>query len=398
MSVVEKNSYLCIITFFEMKRILLILLLFASTAQAQYVRLTNYKNPTALYLDLNRIYNYNLYERNQFGIGFYLVNPSDRLDCLQWNISAYVGYSTLPKELKYGATVALQTPTNLRLKPFVQFVDDFEHAGSSNLEQYDLLSPAQNASYMSSRYARIRRGAIGASLTIPSTTPTNVIFDVRYTRESLRFDSQGYLYPNIYPEDYRGFTDFAEMHLRVTFLKHFTFDALGGIADPNGTHIRGFRAILQYRNTKRLSKSELYLFSQAGYVTPNAPYTRRFDLSGTAGSYFYFNDAFLTLARNSVITDFYFRIHARWTCDPLIKLDFCRPAPFAQLGAIVAKTHDGTWNAFAEPALGVDGIIRWGVLDLGVALAYRLSPHNDPSYTTELKDKMAVMFSAKLIL
>lgn len=55
-----------------------------------------------------------------------------------------------------------------------------------------------------------------------------------------------------------------------------------------------------------------------------------------------------------------------------------------------------------EPALGINGLLRWGYLDLGVAAAYRISPNNDdfvkPANLSGFRYPFAVLFVAKLII
>ena len=48
---------------------------FMGHCNAQSFRLTSYSSHTNVTLDLNRAYNYNIYERNRWGIGIDLIQP-----------------------------------------------------------------------------------------------------------------------------------------------------------------------------------------------------------------------------------------------------------------------------------------------------------------------------------
>ena len=55
-------------------------------------------------------------------------------------------------------------------------------------------------------------------------------------------------------------------------------------------------------------------------------------------------------------------------------------------------------DGLIEPCLGIDGIVRWGLLDLGVAAAYQMTFKNSYYHIDNFYDKFAVMVIAKLVI
>ena len=51
-----------------------------------------------------------------------------------------------------------------------------------------------------------------------------------------------------------------------------------------------------------------------------------------------------------------------------------------------------------EPCIGIDGLLHWGVLDLGIAAAYQMTPKKTSYHLDNFLDKFAVMCVAKLII
>ena len=56
---------------------ILLMMLPALSAAAQGFRLTPYKSPSALYLNVDRLYSYNRYEKSHLELGLQWVTPSE---------------------------------------------------------------------------------------------------------------------------------------------------------------------------------------------------------------------------------------------------------------------------------------------------------------------------------
>ena len=381
-----------------MKRIFILLIFIPLISYGQFVRLTKYQAKSVLYLDLDRLYNYNLYERNQLGLGLYFVSPTNNAQVPQWRLSAYCGYSTLPQEWKYGGKVTLCYPKGWKWQPYLQYFEDFMPAASTSLENYSLLNPNMNTGFMTSHLMRVRRAAIGTSFT-PNHGILDFRIDLRYDREWLRFEGDRLLYPVLQPEDYRSFQDFATLHLLTSYKGRLLFDLSYTSPINDFTSRHSLRAILQYSRTYKYKNSILNTFYQGGIITPDAPLQHRFDISGTAGSHYFFSNALLTIAPNSFIADYYVRFTTKWRIEHLIALNkFFNPKPFIQLSGAAAKQYNGVWTALLEPCVGIDDLLRFGLLNLGGAFAYKMAPHEAACYSPIFKENYALMITATLSL
>lgn len=396
-----------------MRKLFIILLFVCSSlgALAQYLPLYSNKD-YALYLNLGSAYQFNLYERSRAEANFYFVTPNEAKNKPQLQLSAYGAYGFFDRGFKYGAKLAVQLPGAMQWKPFVSFRDDIAQAGSIRLGNYELLTPEFNVSFVASYFSHIRELQVGvtglplASLTSGSLATLQFSASARMMREwSLFGPDGGLLYPHVYEEDVPAhFIDFLEAHVRLNW-NGWSLDVQGGAYKDNRQSLY-VRTILQYNNRLQLSKKTyMRLFAQAGWVSQSATTSRLFDLSGTRGTYYYFYNSLLTLRPNFFYADRFVRTSA--TLFPFGKLwDFTlsHPEPFVQLGAAYAPAalnmglDRGTYLALLEPAIGIDGIIRWGVLDLGAAFAYQLAPTSAYNYFPEPYNNFAITFIAKLIM
>lgn len=381
-----------------MKKILILFIFIPLIAFPQYVRLTDFKSKSTLYLDLDRLYNYNIYERNQLGLGLYFVTPTNNDKVPQWRIDAYAGYSTLPREWKYGGKVTLCFHKGWQWQPFVQYFEDFVPASSIYLNTYSLLNPSQNTGFMTSHMLRMRRAAIGTTFT-PNHGILSFHVDFSYDREWCRYKGNDLLYPKIYPEDYITPQDFATLHLTATYKGMLTLDVSSFKEIASYDTPLSIKAILQYNKSYKYKNSTLNTFAQMGFVTQNTSYSHRFDISGTAGSYFFFDNSLHTLAPNSFTSDLYARFSTKLRLNKLIPDNrYCNPKPFVQVSGAAAYAYDDTWTALLEPCVGIDDILRYGAIIFGAAFAYRLSPKNASCYSPYFSDNSALMFTATLTL
>ena len=162
--------------------------------------------------------------------------------------------------------------------------------------------------------------------------------------------------------------------------------------------------------TNGISKDEfgadvgLHLWAQAGYATEKAPTTRHFDVSGTGGTPYYFEHTFLTVPPDRFLSDLFAHLCVKYTAPmPLWKSLYSNPRPFLQANVLCANLGvHGSWlhkvadrsSPLLEPATGFDGILRWGILDMGFAVAYRIIPFD----TINPTDNIAFAIVARLIV
>lgn len=409
---------------------LLLTLAAALPAGAQSVRLTHYQAPSALYADVGRLFNYNLYEHARFEAGLTWVQPnisfsgtSVRGFLGQWTLSAYGAYGVQDRAFKYGASVQLRPgnylhPSRKDLRLRLAFKDDLERAASRRLEDYRMTATSLNTGYLASRFSRVQ--ALEGKVIWKPATQWESSVGLRYSREQERFDSTGMLYvaqgtllPPELADSPQPWVNFTEATLRVDYTDRdyhpthrLTLLLQPGVAYPSQPqpYLR-FLAQYAYGEVDAFGAAVgLHLWAQAGYATGKAPTTRRFDVSGTGGTPYYFEHTFLTVPPNTVITDLFAHLCVKYIApEPLWKSLYSNPRPFLQANAAIADmgVHGGWLHKVAdrsspllEPATGFDGILRWGILDMGFAVAYRIIPFD----TINPTDNIAFAIVARLIV
>ena len=422
------------ISFDSMNKKLTICILLGFTAfighcNAQSIRLTSYRSQTNITLDLNRAYNYNNYERNRWGMGIDLIQPlkyDKRYGTLFQNAflgSAYVGYGTGDHAWKYGGSVGFIFPRAVFRGFDVFYQHDLLRVGSHSFDNYNIFNTTDNSSYFSSRYAGV--DCISAHTQIDIPGPAMLHIGYTHSHERLLFDATGLLYPSIYDDDAMPYQTFDEAGFDLYWGDHWKLGVLAGVTDGDGTK-RYARVLAQYSNRFDFGDKagSLRLFAQGGSVaTDNTPLSRRFDIGGTGGGFYYFNNTFLTIRPNTFMADAFALASIRYTSGwSLWKTTVSEPHPFVQLNALWGVLYgksvvDGTgtyalygteptkyialtapFAGLLEPCIGIDGLLRWGMLDLGVAAAYQLTPKNSYYHLDNFLDKFAVMCVAKLII
>ena len=148
---------------------ILLMMLPALSAAAQGFRLTPYKSPSALYLNVDRLYSYNRYEKSRLELGLQWVTPSEtaehpRMFIGQWTVKGYVGYGFGDKALKFGGGVQLRLPGSNDLRFYLKGYNDLEAAASRKLESYRLFTPDYNTTFLASRYVGVKGGCFDVSI------------------------------------------------------------------------------------------------------------------------------------------------------------------------------------------------------------------------------------------
>ncbi len=397
---------------------LLLTLAAALPAGAQIIRLTHYQAPSALYADMGQLFNYNLYEHARFEAGLTWVQPnisfsgtSVRGFLGQWTLSAYGAYGVQDRAFKYGASVQLRPgnylhPGKKDLRLRLAFKDDLERAASRRLEDYRMTATSLNSGYLASRFSRVQ--ALEGKVIWKPATHWETSVGLRYSREQERFDSTGMIYNSLQP-----WVNYTEAALRVDYTDRdyhpthrLTLLLQPGVAYPSQPQPY-LRLIAQYAYgevDEFGADVGLHLWAQAGYATGKAPTTRRFDVSGTGGTPYYFEHTFLTVPPDRFLSDLFAHLCVKYIApEPLWKSLYSNPRPFLQANAAIADlgVHGGWLHKVAdrsspllEPATGFDGILRWGILDMGIAVAYRIIPFD----TINPTDNIAFAIVARLIV
>ena len=200
------------------------------------------------------------------------------------------------------------------------------------------------------------------------------------------------------------------MELRFGFgFGGFAVEALLGRTWP--AHKPIAQLLAEYDITLHNSLFETRCYLQAGITPPNTPYIYMFDLGGTSGSFLYFRNSLLTVLPCEYSANSFVMASLRIKADqPLFStwnslfVVGSNPKPFvgvnAAWGHIWGQDADGRIHyenldlrspsdGFAELVVGVDGLLRWGVVDNGIAFAVRLHPW-------ETKPLWAVLLTAEL--
>ncbi len=398
---------------------------------AQSIRLTRYDAPNALYVDMDRLYNFNMYERSRLELGLVWVSPNaaaarrrtetpmeGRKEVGQWTLRPYVAYGTGDHEWKYGLGTMLRLPGPRGVRLVAWAYNDLERAASRRLNGYRMLLPSMNDGIVSSRFVGVKGGSFDVGFRL--RYGWDVQLGALQTWEDYRFDLAGQFYPKEQPARQAETRVFTELRSRIEWQKALTLSLRAGrVGVPAGAGAGGettsryyWQALTQY--DADMGKTGLHLFGQLGFASEGAPYSRMFDLSGTAYAMYFFKNAFLTVRPNSFTANVFAHICLNYTTPlPLWELSWSSPRPFLQLNAMWGRLlgQDGfghqTWDGLElqapdkgllEPATGFDGLVHWGLLDMGFGVAYQICPASAAYKGENPADNFAFAIVANFIL
>lgn len=387
-----------------------LLLLVPACAAAQHLRLCGDTSRTALYLDINRLWSYNLYEHSRWGAGLRLGWHGDDGRAAWADI--YGGYGVEDLQAKGGMALTLPLPRGAALWMGVR--RDYEGAGVRRLSGGSITEPASLASVMTRRMTdRVELAAGVEGWRLPRGPVVGV--DGRLWAGWRLFDGTGMLHraaaDSLPRED--GFTVSLTARSRGGLRGELR---LGHVWPAQKTVAR---LLAEYGRSLTLGPSKVGLYAQGGVAAPGTPYTHLFDLGGTAGAPLFFDRTLLTAAPVEFTASLFALASVRVaTAGPLWHFyshDFAlgsHTVPFLQLtgawgalwgqDATGALYHEGLalqapMHGIAEAAAGVEGLVRWGVADWGVAVAYRLTHPKAPYHRARSADNLALMLTAKLV-
>lgn len=396
---------------------MLLLLLPVVPAGAQSIRLTPYRAPSALYVDMDRLYNYNRYEHSRFEVGLTWVTPNEaagksRMFLGQWTLRGYAAYGTFDRRLKYGGGAQLRLPGRLGTKLRIMAFDDLEAAASHKMEPYRMLSPESNPAFLASRFVGMKGLQVEAS--VAPRHDWTLTASVLISREQYRFDKDGPLYQRFTPDAMPEVRSHASLSARADWGRKLSLLATAGLMKDvyvDAGEVPYLRLLAQY--DAEPGDLGLRVFGQAGYATAQAPYSRLFDMSGTARSVYFFRNTFLTVRPNTFTASMFAHLCLNYTAPmPLWETSWSRPQPFLQLNAMWGWLHGQDETGFVlqeglplqspylglfEPSTGFDGLLRWGLLDLGFGVAYQICPPAAPYMNDDPTENFALGIVATLI-
>lgn len=376
-----------------------------TSAVAQKVRLTGTAGGDTLWLDMDRVYSYNLYEGSRLGGGLVYDIALRNESYKKLSLGGYAGYGYTDQRWKWGLSADLAGRSKRESHTYIEFFHDLTRDASRVLNTFRLKEFTETGSFMARLFSDTYRLTLGHSRKLTSILTA----DLR-----LRLSSERYMhnfYYLLYPATRADLlampsTQYAELILTLAMTKGWTIESACGLLGAEHSDGSAFaRLLAQYNRTIDFSVFRYLLFTQGGVTTPNIPYSRMFDLGGTWGSSFFFDQSILSARPNEFTANIFTLVAMRLTLqkplfdyyDNILQLGM-RPNPFLILDAAWGKT----WNnqmfispdkGIAEVGAGIDGILALSQMDLGIGVVYRLTPASSVYHFTNDKDNLSILFS-----
>lgn len=390
-----------------------IVLLTTASAHGQYIKVAGKAEGTALYINTEKVWDYNLYEHSRWGGGLRLVAHPAQTTFKEIAAEAYLGYGVFDEQWKYGAVLTEKTSSGTLYQCFVH---DYFATGSRRLtnpwDGTSQMLPTFWARRMTDE-SRVNLGHHWRSARLLLAA------EAEWRRRGMLFDGNGLLYVN------QGeVIDHSNLVATRLMMRHnigfsvqlelgYIFDTIGGVSPYLA------RMLTCYNNSFHFSPFTLYIYVQAGITPQGTSYVDMFDLGGTYGVPLLIGNN-LAIARPNEFTANVFGLFSILlkTMKPLYKIYSSffsvgsNPMPFvginAAWGHLWGQAVDGSLTqqgismqapcyGIAEPVAGVNGLIRWGAVDWGIAAAYRLVPKT-ASYHFDPHANLTLLFTANLIL
>ena len=369
-------------------------------------------------IDLNKLYNYNLYEHSRWGLG---LETNDKLS--RWmSVGGYFGYGVEDNGWKYGGMLNFYFDRYKNYNLGFAYSQDLEMAGNTSFNKYQLININNNFIYTLNRFQSVRKAE--AFYTMPLMRYTSAKLSLSYSRENYLYDNNGLLYPHR-DEVAPGFgSDFAEAALLLEWkykqqrirTPDFEFQVNRSSSYPTIKllYTRGLSLFdadkefnrLQLEYTQRIVTRNFNLFTiyaSAGHVSKNAPYSRMFNVIGTNNINYYFNNAFLTLAPYSFTSTDYANVCLRYNWNKsLWDFKLSKPQLSFQLNGIIGTSRGITTvdgidiqapeKGIIEGAICINDLLIYNMSKYGIGIAYKQSCYNSPSF----KDNMAIFFNIRI--
>ncbi|MBO4587140.1 MAG: hypothetical protein J5677_04920 [Bacteroidales bacterium] len=371
-----------------------------------------------LWLDADKVYNYNQYEKSRWGLGLQWGWMANEIDTTRYgwdrlSAGAYTGYGYADQRFKWGVNVSLWGNPKLEERFYLSFIHDLTPDALHTLASPGITVLSLPASFMTRLYSDTWRLTLGFS----QKRPVKKIFELFYSlelhlsRERLLYDIYGQIQYPTYDElkDMEA-SNFAELQLTLFHSSGWsgrvTFGSYNTDTDKNGEFF--LRTLVQYERKIQYDFLEFQIYGQGGFVEgTEVPYSRRFDLGGSWGCPLALNHTLLSARPNEFTANCFVLFNLKLTTrNPLFEFFNnivalgTAPKPFVLCNGAWGKAHDypAPEKGIAEVGAGIDGLLRWGEVYWGLGVVYRLTPASAPYHFTDSRDNMTILFSAYLDL
>ena len=432
-----KNMYFCTQkndTTMKKALPLIVLLALSGTILSQQMRLTPKTSRNTLYLDLDRIYDYNLYEQSRWGFGLTYeiplfpqsvanipknstITPRSTYSHLL-SLSGYVAWGYADHRWKYGLTASLRGITDKLPLTYLLYFHDLTRDADRTMGTLDIGDLMLSTShFMSSSFSSTHRIAFGNSCLV--TRKLRLGVDVRLSDER-RLYGIGVSYPDddlwpLLPRTRLAEGAFSAIYGNGMLRGEVTLGYFEYLKEYYPLTTSGFfaRAMAQYEEKYIMGPFYLRPYVQTGITSAQAPLSRTFDLGGTWGSPLLLGRAMVTARPAEFVANAYAISVVRFGFEnPIFNLYSqlfqvgLAPRPFIHLGAMWGSiTQDGALDiygvsapdkGFFEAGVGIDGLVQWGAVDWGIGVAYRMVPSDAPYCLSGTTSNLALLFTATL--
>ncbi len=368
-----------------------------------------------LYFNADRVWSYNLYEQSRWGGGLRWTAAPAWAGGNRLTADAYVGYGYLDRQWKWGVSIAASFARSRHsLGAHASVLQDLIPAGSRSLTATTLADLSTLSSFMNRRMASALQLTGGVSW---RWKKMRHLAEVHAHNGKILFSDTRLLYPadgDICPS-------YSDYGLRWTGRHDAGLSAeLQGGYNRRPSDRPYLRLLLQYNRSFVIKPFTLSLFGQAGALAPGArgSYMQAFDLGGTYGAPLFFERSLLTARPGEFTADRFICLSVMLRVkEPLfvwmnkVLMLGTAPRPFVRVGGAVGAIdadyyadveHLGSLRApsqgIAEGAAGIEGLVRWGAVDWGVAAAYRLTPASASYHLDNAADNLQLLFTATLYM
>lgn len=388
-------------------------MLLPAMAMGQYITLWHNDKGSSLQFNLDRLWSYNLYEHSRWGGGLQWTSAPRKVDGTRIILDGYLAYGTQDRQWKGGIGNEIMFGRSPHgLTQYITVWRDYQAVGSRQLSSGRYDDPASLSAFMNRRMSDQAGMVWGYRWRVRGTEHS---IEGRMTLGGRLFNNERLLYRIL------GDTLVEEDAFLLRWLmklpQGITTQIEAGGTLPQYSLVA--RLLAQYDHSFDIGAFELHTFMQAGITPPSTPYIYMFDLGGTFGAPLYFRNSLLTARPNEFTANTFAFLSLRFgpsnpLCrlwSPLLQMG-TYPVPFVALhaawGHLWGQRDDGrlAWEGFdlqaphlgiGEAIAGVDGLFRWGLVDWGVAVAYRLTPPQAPYHFTQTQDNLALLVTAALI-
>lgn len=395
--------------------VLVFLLSTPSALQAQLLSLAH-DGGGPLWIDMDRIYNYNQYEKSRWGLGLrygYQISELKSGDSFfdRLSVGAYFGYGYADQRIKWGADAYFWTDLRRQGKVYAAYFHDLTPEATRTMNNYNLINFNASGSFMNRLFSDTRRLTAGYSTRL--TGHETVGLELRLSDERKLHDLANIYYPQTDADwDALEHARFAEARL---FFEHdlgLRGELTAGYTTGEWWVDTGYfvRLLLQYDQVFPVGRMlNFQVYAQGGLTFNGTPFSRLFNLGGTSGSAILFERSLLTarvdefFANRFVLTCLRFGFsRPLFTYKSQLLQVGLAPRPFVLLDAAWGEMEKfpnaSPDKGIAEVGAGIDGIMRWGQVDWGLAVAYRLTPEDAYYHLPESRDNITIVLTASLAM